>query len=373
MDPVDWERDSFSRIAIGTTLAVIGACQGCENKAHPMKHLEVTPSQLLPILRDCHAAKLNPFVQGQPGVGKSAIVARYAAEIGAEFIDARLAYYAPQDVQGFPYLDTDEQGIRTMRLSRPAFWPKTENPVIALEEFNCATRSVQNVALQLLNDRRIGDHRLPENAFVVLLGNRPEDRVHIEKLSSAVVNRIVNLRVQLSLPDWVSWAQENGVDPLVIAFLNFRPDLLTTFDGAKWDGVSNFASPRTWEKAGAIVGISTDNKVRQALLDGVLGQGAAAEFIAFLGIYDKLPDLEAILKTPEKGKAPSDPATLYAICAGLAKKVKATTFPNFLIYLERLPKEFCVFALKTAIAADQTLAKTPAFGKWALNNKAIFA
>ena len=341
-----------------------------------MKHFEVTPSQLLPILRDCHAAKLNPFIQGQPGVGKSAIVAQYAAEIGAEFIDARLAYYAPQDVQGFPYLDTDEQGIRTMRLSRPAFWPKTENPVIALEEFNCATRSVQNVALQLLNDRRVGDHRLPENAFVALLGNRPEDRVHIEKLSSAVVNRIVNIRVQLSLPDWVSWAQQGGVDPLVIAFLNFRPDLLTTFDGAKWDGISNFASPRTWEKASAILTTSSDPKntmVRHALLDGVLGQGASAEFLAFLSIYEKLPDLDAILKNPEKGRVPTDPATVYATCAGLAKKVKAATLPNFITYLERMPKEFCVFAMKTAISADQSLVRTPAFAKWATNNKDIFA
>jgi AAA domain (dynein-related subfamily) len=338
-----------------------------------MKHFEVTPSQLLPILRDCHAAKLNPFVQGQPGVGKSAIVAQYAAEIGAEFIDARLAYYAPQDVQGFPYLDTDEQGVRTMRLSRPAFWPKSENPVIALEEFNCATRSVQNVALQLLNDRRVGDHRLPDNAFVALLGNRPEDRVHIEKLSSAVVNRIVNIRVQLSLPDWVSWAQGNGVDPLVVAFLNFRPDLLTTFDGAKWDGISNFATPRTWEKASDIVKTSSDAKVRHALLEGVLGQGAAAEFIAFLGIFEKLPDLDGILKNPEKGKVPTDPATLYATCAGLAKKVKAATFQNFITYLGRMPKEFCVFAMKTAISSDQSLARTPAFGKWATANREIFS
>lgn len=338
-----------------------------------MKYLEVTPSQLLPILRDCHAAKLNPFVQGQPGVGKSAIVAQYAAEIGAEFIDARLAYYAPQDVQGFPYLDTDEQGVRTMRLSRPAFWPKTENPVIALEEFNCATRSVQNVALQLLNDRRVGDHRLPENAFLALLGNRPEDRVHIEKLSSAVVNRIVNIRVQLSLSDWLAWAGENGIDPLVIAFLSFRPELLTTFDGAKWDGVSNFASPRTWEKASAIVAISSDTKVRDALLEGVLGQAAAAEFIGFLAVYAKLPDLERALKNPDKEKVPLDPATLYATCAGLAKMVKTATFPNFIIYLERMPKEFCVFAMKMAISSDPTLARSPHFGKWATKNKQIFA
>jgi hypothetical protein len=194
-----------------------------------------------------------------------------------------------------------------MQLSRPAFWPKTDTPVIALEEFNCATRAVQNVALQLLNDRRVGDHRLPDDAFVVLLGNRPEDRVHIEKLSSAVVNRIVNIRVRLDLEDWIKWAHGNSVEPIVIAFLRFRPDLLTTFDGAKWDGISNFASPRTWEKASAIIAHSRDGEVRRALLDGALGQGAAAEFLGFVGIWEKLPNLDTVLNNSTTAPVPEDP------------------------------------------------------------------
>jgi hypothetical protein len=330
-----------------------------------MEHIEVTPSQLRAVLRDCHQAKLNPFVQGQPGVGKSAVVQQYAEEIKAEFIDARLAYYAPQDVQGFPYLDKDETGNRTMRMSRPAFWPRTENPVIALEEFNCATRAVQNVALQLLNDRRVGEHRLPDGAFVVLLGNRAEDRVHIEKLSSAVVNRIVNIRVKLHLNDWIEWAFRNGIDPRVIAFLNFRPDLLTTFDGTKWDGVSNFASPRTWEKASAIVTCSQDDTVRQALLVGVLGEGAAVEFTAFLDISDKLPDLEAALKNPDKAKIPKELNVLYAMCAGLAAKVQPKNVEQFLSLVGRMPKEFEVFAVKLAYRANVKIASSPAFTKWA--------
>jgi len=338
-----------------------------------MTTIEVTTSQLKQVLKDCHAAKLNPFIQGQPGVGKSAVVAEYAREIGAEFIDARLAYYAPQDVQGFPYLDTDESGHKTMRFSKPSFWPKTANPVIGLEEFNCATRAVQNVALQLLNDRRVGEHVLPENSFVCLLGNRAEDRVNIEKLSSAVVNRIVNIKVRLDLDSWIRWAQKNGVDPLVIAFIRFRPDLLSTFNGAQWDGVSNFASPRTWEKAATVTATCTDRHVRHALLEGVLGSGASAEFLGFLGVYEKLPDLDAVLLNPEKADVPTDPSVIYATCAGLAKKVKPKTMANFLTYVDRFPKEFSVFALKTAVNLNTSLCATPAFTTWVTENQEVFA
>jgi hypothetical protein len=334
--------------------------------------IEVTPDQLLEVLKACHAAKLNPFVQGQPGVGKSAVVAAYAKSINAEFVDARLAYYAPQDVQGFPYLDTDEQG-KTMRFSRPAFWPKTANPVIALEEFNCASKSVQNVALQFLNERQVGEHVLPEDAFIVLLGNRAEDRVNIEKLSSAVVNRIVNIRVRLDLNSWISWAQTHGVDPIIIAFLRFRPDLLTTFNGSKWDGVSNFASPRTWDKAGHIINCTTNKQVRHALLEGALGNAAAAEFLGFLSVFEKLPDLDAVLASPDKSDVPTDPSIIYATCAGLAKKVKPSTMGAFCTYIDRMSKEFGVFAMKTAINANQKLCSSPAFTTWSTKNQSVFA
>jgi hypothetical protein len=336
-----------------------------------MTTIEVTPSQLNEVLKDCHAAGLRPFIQGQPGVGKSAIVAEYAKSIGAEFVDARLAYYAPQDVQGFPYLHSNDDGEKTMRFSKPAFWPKTANPVIALEEFNCATRAVQNVSLQLLTDNRVGDHELPKDAFVCLLGNRAQDRVNIEKLSSAVINRIVNIVIKLDLNDWVKWAQKNAIDPMVTAFVRFRPDLLTTFNGAKWDGVSNFASPRTWEKASRVYQTSTNRTIRHALLNGVLGEGAAAEFVGFLGA--KVPDLDAVLLAPDTAEVPTEPASIYATCAGLAKKVKPKTMGAMVTYLNRFPKEFGVFAMKTAVTSNTSLASTPAFTTWVTDNQDVFA
>jgi hypothetical protein len=338
-----------------------------------MIKIEVTPSQLTKVLKDCHSAGLRPFIQGSPGVGKSAIVAEYARSIGSEFIDARLAYYAPQDVQGFPYLHTGEEGEKTMKFSKPAFWPKTATPVIALEEFNCATRAVQNVALQLLNDNRVGEHELPKDAFVCLLGNRAQDRVNIEKLSAAVVNRIVNIVIKLDLNDWTKWAQKNGIDPLNIAFIQFRPDLLSNFDGAKWDGVSNFASPRTWEKASHIVKNSTDRHVRHALLDGTLGEGAAAEFLGFLAVYEKLPNLDGVLLDPTGSVVPDEPAAIYATCAGLAKKVQPKTMGAFITYVDRMSKEFAVFAVKTAVVANDRLAATPAFTGWCVDNQDVFA
>jgi hypothetical protein len=244
--------------------------------------------------------------------------------------------------------------------------------VIGYEEFNTASRAVSNCALQLFHDFALGEHKLPKGTFQVLLGNRAEDRVNIEKLSSAVVNRIVNIRVRLDLDSWIKWAQKNGVDPLVIAFLQFRPDLLSTFSGAKWDGVSNFASPRTWEKASGIVAVSTDRHVRHALLQGALGEGAAAEFLGFLAVYEKLPDLDKVLADPTKAMVPTDPSTIWATCAGLSKRVKPKTMGALLTYVDRLPKEFAIFGVKTAVLSNKLLMNTPSFVTWVTNNEESF-
>lgn len=336
------------------------------------KFITVNVGQLRETIRAAEAAgDVSLFIMGQPGLGKTAEAVAYAKELGRECIVEMLGFKGPQDF-GYPYLETNEDGSRSMQISRPNFWPKTDNPVIILDEFNQASKSVQNNAQQLIHAREVNGYKLPEKALVILLGNRPEDKVNVEKLSSACVNRVCIIRVEAHQPSWIKWAQSHGIDPLITSFIQFRPDLLTNFDGKKWDGASNFASPRTWEKASKIINATNDRHIRHAMLEGTLGQGAAAELVGFLGIYEKLPDLDQVLADPDKAEVPTDPSVVYATCAGLAKKVKPKTMENFCKYIDRLNKEFAVFAIKTAGYANKTVLATPAFTQWVTRNQDSF-
>lgn len=337
-----------------------------------MTTIEITPKQIPSVCKDCHESNVYPFFQGQPGVGKSEGIMAYAKTLSAEYIDVRLAYFAPQDVQGYPYL-ADEGDSKTMRFSKPAFWPKTETPVISLEEFNCANRSVQNTALQLLNERRIGENILPDKAFVALCGNRHEDKVNIEKLSSAVVDRIVNIRVRLDLESWIEWAQKNAIDPLIIAFMRFSPHLLSNFDGAKWDGVSSFATPRGWAKVSRVINNSSSRHIRHAIVNGIVGEAAGATALGFIDLHDQLPDLNKVLAEPDKADVPSKPDVLWATLAGLSRLVKPKTFENLVKYAERMSKDFEAFAIKTAVFHNKALMNTTAFSSWVTRNPALFA
>ena len=341
-----------------------------------MQTIESTPSQLAKIIHACYKSKrLIPFLQGPPGVGKSAGATSFADEIDAECIDARMCYLGPQDVQGFPYLDTDKQGNKRMRFSTPSFWPTGERKsVINFEEINLASKSVFNTMMQVTLERRIGEHKLPDDSFIMMTGNRPEDRCGVEKMSAALVDRLLFIKVRPDVDEWVRWAQKNGADPLVTAFVRWRPDLLLTFNGATWDGISSFASPRSWDKASDVVKYADDPHTRHVMLDGTLGSGVAAEFLGFLQVYEKLPDLDGILLNPTKADVPEDPSTIYATCAGLAKRVKPKLMGAMLTYLDRLPQEFGIFGIKTATLHNKELMRTPAFTDWATDpkNKEIF-
>ena len=55
-------------------------------------------------------------------------------------------------------------------------------------------------------------------------------------MPSPLANRFTHYEIEANLDDWVSWAHACGIDPRVIAFLRFRPDLLFDFDPAAQPG-----------------------------------------------------------------------------------------------------------------------------------------
>jgi hypothetical protein len=60
------------------------------------------------------------------------------------------------------------------------------------------------------------------------------------RMSSALSNRFTHITVEPDLEDWCKWAVTNAVEPVVIAFLCFRPELLHKFDR----NTRAFPSPR---------------------------------------------------------------------------------------------------------------------------------
>lgn len=87
------------------------------------------------------------------------------------------------------------------------------------------------------------------------------------------------------------------------------------------DEVGAFATPRTWEMVGrAFDGANSCDAVFD-VASGLIGQGNATEFTAFVRIRNECPDPKAILMDPEKAcpNPPDQPDKLVAIVTAIGE------------------------------------------------------
>lgn len=261
------------------------------------------------------ALTVSWMLHGRPGVGKTEIVAALAAEIGARLFDLRLTTIEPQDLRGLPYYD--HAAGKTVWY-RPEDLPDDEATpsVLFLDELTAAPPMLQPVVYGLLQERRVGRHRLPGNVFIVAAGNAVEDGAVAHDLGTALSDRMVHLAIEAEAGDWISnVAIARGLHPAVTAFIRTRPDLLETTEAALHRGETVFATPRSWVRVSEIIGAVPDRRLRAAMIEGTLGAAVAAEFSLVADDIAASLALDDLLAAPKARRAALYPSSLHGLHA----------------------------------------------------------
>jgi hypothetical protein len=267
------------------------------------------------------------MVWGPPGIAKSQVpfeAARILEGMTEEkwgVVDIRLLLLEPSDMRGLPYVD---QGDNCQWAPAPFFPTDPESKgIIFLDEITAANQTLQKAALQLVQDRTVGEYKLPVGWLVVAAGNRVKDRGGLAKMPKPLENRFMHVEMKPDLEGWVAWAYTAQTVPSdIIAFNRWKGNVLYSMseDSVAWP------TPRSWEKAGkalinyekqqAVVSKylansselkkydvtvnddekkeSFSNMIRLAM-QGYVGQGLASEFMAYREIYKDLPNPEDII------------------------------------------------------------------------------
>lgn len=323
------------------------------------------PSAIKKAIERAFAAGLVPFIKGSPGIGKSAIIRQIAKEAKLLVIDLRLGQCDPTDLLGFPNIEN----------GRSVYHPPKDIPIVGdtipegyngwllfLDEMNTAPKAVQAAAYKLL-DGMVGQTKLHPQVYIAAAGNKDTDGAITTTMSSATLSRIVSMELEVNFDDWSVWAIAEKIDHRILSFLNFKKELFHKFDPKNLR--ETFPCPRTWDFTNrAINGLEVDIKTDLGLLSGIIGRGAAREFIEYCAIYGDVSSIEEILANPEGIVIKDRPDIKFAYAGYAASSITVENAPQLMKFINRLPVEFQIVALSNAFKAKPMISSVPEVMDW---------
>ena len=262
------------------------------------------------------------FGLGKGGIGKTESMYSLAEEMKIGFIDIRLLLYSEVDLKGIPYPDADH--VKTIWLQNnilPTEERDGKKGILLLDEITSVNRSVRTAAYQLLNERKLGEYKLPDGWMVVCLGNGEEDGGEYQGMEGNFANRCSIFEVQVSLDDFKAWAIRHNVNELVLAYLSFNNNHLHTYNN-NFDDNLLFASPRSWKAISDILNkakFNEDDKIQSLRIKGNVGNLVGDMFLAFCTFRSQLADIDGILAGKQINEPESTEAVHISIQALIAK------------------------------------------------------
>lgn len=281
--------------------------------------ISVTQSDLLEILLNIAAVR-PVFIWGAPGIGKSALVERFANEVGLPCVSLLGSQLAPEDIIGIPQIKGD-----TSEFLPPKMIARKEPYVLFLDELNACSQEVQKAFYSLIHEKRIGEYHLPPGSIVIGAGNRAQDSAIVKTMSSALINRMFHVQLKADPKQWISWAYETNIHPWIIDYITQRPDHLFS-EPPKTE--EPYSTPRSWHMLSDALkeyGVG-DKKISDEMLKmityGCISANHAGMFLAYTKQLGNKNLLNDIIKGESKWPAkPEDRDVLYFLAQSFRAKL----------------------------------------------------
>ena len=298
------------------------------------------------------------FVQGQPGIGKSQAVQEIADNLEKElnkkvFVsDIRLLLFNPVDLRGIPIADMSE---KTSIWLKPEVFKLNDSEdvinILFLDELTAAPSSLQAAAYQIALDRKLGEHKIPKNTFIIAAGNRLGDRAIVYDMPTPLKNRFMHFELDIDLSSWLIWAERKNIHPEILNFLNINPDKFSSNNFEKSDNI--IVTPRSWELLSNLLDTLEGNIIeRENYISSIIGTSLTKLLLK----ENQEISIDDILE----GKIKDGPETmseLQRISDILESQLKTylgnkSYINNILSYLLKIPMDYAVRLFREIIKHD---------------------
>lgn len=343
------------------------------------------PSQLLEVLKIGIPKQRAFLLVSSPGVGKTDIGKQASAAVDYECQIFHPVTSDPTDFKGMPWVYVKDKS----QTPSAEFIPfgdlrrllETKNPTLAfLDDLGQATPLVQAATMQLLLARRVNNHIVPDHVTFLAATNRRQDRAAVSGVLEPVKSRFMSiLNLEVDVEDWLTWAAQEDIPPIIRAFIRWRPNLLHDFKAT--GDMTNSPSPRTVAHVAELYDDKYSAEIEYELYTGAAGEGFALEFMAFAKVFRSLPNPKLILQNPSIS-LPTEPDVLYALCGVVAHLASDQNMDKVVKLADRLADadefpdstaraEFAVLLIRDAIKHDPEVQNTRAYIEWQSRNSGV--
>lgn len=312
-----------------------------------------------------------PMLHGAPGMGKSQICLEVGRRLDIPKDRTLVVNVTHHDVVDFTGVPSVTNGYTIFNPTEmfAQFKQGTGKGLIVFEEVAQSSHQHQTWLAGFIEER--GNHmfKLDDDVIIMMTGNRPQDRAGAKPLLAHLADRATHFDAETSLDGWCSWAMEQGnVDPMGIAFIRLRPQLLNDFDPSRRSNPTE----RSWTKLFTQIPTDLPTDLYMYACEGKVGEGAAAEWVAARDMMKKMPSIDSIRLHPDKAEIPEEPAVQFAVATAMSMTATEDSFPRDMEYVSRMPKEFQMVYVTDTLRLNPNLVQTKDFIDWSIKNKDIF-
>lgn len=324
------------------------------------------PKYLLPTIAALIKGR-NPFLlTGAPGVGKTEMIKQAAEIAGCDTMILHPVVDDPTDYKGLPgFVEGVAQFMPFGNLKKMM---EADSPLLVfLDDLGQADVLVMAAAMQLILERSINGKRISDHVTFAAATNKREHGAGVSRMIEPLKSRFVTIiDVEVNSHDWVEWAIPNGIDPMIVSFIEFRPDFINKFEPSI--DMTNSPSPRTIKHVDDLLRMDIPQAALLEVISGAAGQGFAQEFMAFRRLKDELPDIRMVFRNPEGVKVPEKPDVKYAFIGALVGHLDAEKVNAFSIVVKKFPPEFQTVAWRMAQSKVEGLYNTDQWMEYLKNN-----
>ena len=325
-----------------------------ETKKGP-KPQPITPAQATTkIMTLCRRSpRTTVTLYGPPGQGKTDLVHQAADRLTAEglktiVIAFHLVSMSPEDLGGVLCTIKNPDGsVRADKVPLHALY-KLIDPdcrIIAFgDDVGNAAPTLQAAWMQLVQSRCLNEHKISNEVMFVMATNGRSHGTAARPLIAALRDRAVEYTIETTVDSWSDWAMNNDIDERIIAFAGYYEEHLPSKQVSLHDWKP---SEDDTDKQPTFRGLHRMSDMLKLGLDdyvdvrGNVGSAMAHAYMNFKALYDKMPDIDLLLKSPTTTPLPDHAGVAYAVINALLCRVRdnVKTAAPAEKYLTRLEKQ----------------------------------